>query len=378
MPATPHRIRWHVALGLLCVSAGSYTHAQIGPNGEMANLTAKFVDVNGVKTRYYDYGRGEAIVLIHGGEPGSGSSANWWSRNIHGLAARFRVLAVDRLAQGMTDNPKEDKDFSRHADAEHVSQFIRTMKLDRVHLIGHSSGGAVAVAVAVEHPEIVKTLTDVDSGFRIQDAEPGTRKIDPVLAKCPGEPGSDEFQTCRIRALAYSPDSVSADFLEGMRRMRSLPKSLEARKRAAARLAQPQGAADDRVFRQAIDKKVHNGALQMPVLIYGGKQDPLHWRAADPHSLWRELEFYDIVGATNPRVKMIIVNHAGHMPQLEQPEQFNRDLINFIEFWNDDLKRQARLLDMEARVSDSFRSGRSDGNSTHGVRRSGGHCLVCE
>ncbi len=41
--------------------------AGVGPNGELDGLQAKFVDVNGVSTRYFDYGEGEPIVLIHGG-----------------------------------------------------------------------------------------------------------------------------------------------------------------------------------------------------------------------------------------------------------------------------------------------------------------------
>ena len=66
-------------------------------------LTAKFVDVGGIRTRYYDYGQGEPIVMLHGG---SRSGANVFSRNIPGLAKRFRVLAMDRLGSGLTDNPK--------------------------------------------------------------------------------------------------------------------------------------------------------------------------------------------------------------------------------------------------------------------------------
>jgi len=46
-----------------------------------------------------------------------------------------------------------------------------------------------------------------------------------------------------------------------------------------------------------------------------------------------ELGFFDIVGAKNSRVKLIVVNDAGHFPYREHPEQFNADLIQFIEFW---------------------------------------------
>jgi 2-hydroxy-6-oxonona-2,4-dienedioate hydrolase len=342
MSAKARRMRSHIALAALaCLLVGGQAHAQVGPNGEIDGLTAKFVDVNGVRTRYYDYGQGEAIVLAHGGEPyGPSSSANTWSRNIRSLARKFRVLAVDRLAQGMTGNPKDDGDFSIQGEAEHMYQFIRAMKLDKVHLVGSSSGGAVMFRLALEHPEIVKTFTAVDSGpsGASVPTSPGPTRLDALLAKCPPDRTSDEFGKCRTLSLAYSPDTVPPDFLKAQLWMRNLPKAVEARKRWTAIRAEPQRQAEERAYRERIAEKARSGALQVPILIYGGKQDPLHWGADEPHALRMELDFFDIVGAKNPRVKCIIVNKAGHLPHQEQPEQFNADLIQFIEFWNSNPK----------------------------------------
>ena len=56
---------------------------------------------------------------------------------------------------------------------------------------------------------------------------------------------------------------------------------------------------------------------------------------SDPHAMMRrELGFFDIVGAKNPRVKMVLINEAGHFPYREHPEQFNAHLVNFIDFWS--------------------------------------------
>ena len=57
-------------------------------NAAVAGLEAKFVDVNGVRTRYYEYGEGEPMVLVHGGGRGTTSSANNWSPVIPLLASR--------------------------------------------------------------------------------------------------------------------------------------------------------------------------------------------------------------------------------------------------------------------------------------------------
>ena len=94
------------------------------------------IDVGGVETRYYDYGEGEPIVLVHGGGMGGASTANNWSRNVPGLAKAFRVLAVDRLAQGMTGNPKDDEDFTTRGAVKHV-YVIRAFDRGGYHILAH-------------------------------------------------------------------------------------------------------------------------------------------------------------------------------------------------------------------------------------------------
>src|SRR6266481_7661547 len=131
------------------------TSASIGGHG------AKFVDVNGARTRYYDAGSGEVILLIHGARPSGTSSANTWVPILTGLTKRFRVLAPDRLGHGMTDNPKDD--YSVTAEMEHLYAFIKVMKLEKFHIMGQSTGAYHAARVALEHPEMVRTLILADS-----------------------------------------------------------------------------------------------------------------------------------------------------------------------------------------------------------------------
>ena len=76
---------------------------------------AKFVDVDGISTRYFDKGKGETIVLFHGGNFGSHHGADCaadWNLNFDGLAEECRVVAVDKIGQGYTDNPETDDDYT--------------------------------------------------------------------------------------------------------------------------------------------------------------------------------------------------------------------------------------------------------------------------
>jgi len=60
--------RWTLALAAVTV-VGAFLPGVSGqaPNGEIAGLKAKFIDVQGVRTRYYEYGAGEPIVFVHTG-----------------------------------------------------------------------------------------------------------------------------------------------------------------------------------------------------------------------------------------------------------------------------------------------------------------------
>jgi pimeloyl-ACP methyl ester carboxylesterase len=216
-----------------------------------------------------------------------------------------------------------------------VKAFIETLKLGPVHLVGHSGGGAVAFYFAVEHPELVKTLSVLAHGPGMPALGDGPSKVQAVLDKCPPV-DSFEHPTCRLAALGHTAATFPPEFWEAERFMLSLPKWKEqyARQQAARQQAAPaQGARTD-AYRDKMWARARSEGMKMPILIYSGKQDTLDWEARDPHAMLKgELGFFDIVGAKTARVKMIVVNEGGHFMYREHPEQFNADLIAFIEFW---------------------------------------------
>ena len=323
-----------LAGGVLLPAGGPVAvSAAVQPDGSIAGLKARFVDVNGVRTRYYEYGQGEPMVLVHGGGRGTTSSANNWSRNILGLAKRFHVFAVDKSAAGMTGNPKDDSDLSREGEVKHMYEFIQTMKLGPVHLVGHSSGGALVFYLALDHPEIVKTLVVVSHGPEMPPAGEGPTRLDVMQEKCAPQT-TYEGRQCRLLALAHTAATFDKEFVEADAWMADQPKSREARAKYAARAAGQRGGQSDEYRKKMWDRARNEGVLRMPILIYAGRQDVLSWDADEPIAMMRgELGFFDIVGARNSRVWLTIINEAGHFPYREHPEQFNAALTHFIDFW---------------------------------------------
>src|ERR671933_1782250 len=117
----------------------------VAEHGGNEGLEPKFIDAEGVRTRYYEVGdpAAEPLVLCHGAGWSGTSSANTWARNLRALGQRFHVFAADKLASGMTGNPPTLEGYSIQGQVAHMWAFMRAAGLgDReFHLLGQSRGG---------------------------------------------------------------------------------------------------------------------------------------------------------------------------------------------------------------------------------------------
>ena len=303
----------------------------VDKDGSIGGLHAKFINVNGIRTRYYEAGSGEPMVLIHAEEGSIGhASANYFVKNIPGLAKHFHVFAPDRLGSGMTDNPKTDKDYNIHAEMDHIVQFIQTLKLGKVHLVGHSHGGGIAMFIAVEHPDIIRTLTIFDS-ITAAPLGPGLPPNENPVSKCPK--GDDYvFWKCRLRALSTNPDANWDDeFWAAADYMTNLPKSKEAEAKVKAGVGERSGTTPANSpfndYKRGILARIQSDptAITAPVLIMWGHDD---------HSvpLARGYALFDIMAAQNPKARMVVINKADHFDFRLYPEEYNNYITNFIQF----------------------------------------------
>ena len=301
-----------------------FSHAQVSETGSIGGYEAKFLDVNGVRTRYYEVGQGEPMLLVHGGGFSGSSSANTWVPVLGDLGERFRVFAPDKLSSGMTDNPADDADISLQGEVRHMVEFIHTLGLDPVHLVGQSRGAGLAFLLAFENPELIRTLVLIDS----ETAAPPVGDYDQrrSTARAPCEPlsGAERIR-CGWEVLSYDTGHVTEEFVAAAEYMDSQPKSEETQNRMWGGGRNPY--AND--WKEEVHRRVEDeGALQMPVLLYWGRNDPTAWLPSG-------LALFDVIGEKNPNVRMIITNKAGHFHYREYPQEFARNLINFIDHWGE-------------------------------------------
>ena len=110
----------------------------------------------GIDTNYHDQGSGFPLLLIHGSGPGVSAWANW-RLVLPELARNRRVIAPDMVGFGFTERPAGQA-YTLDAWVEHAVGLLDALDIEQTDLVGNSFGGAVAIALAVRHPERVRRL----------------------------------------------------------------------------------------------------------------------------------------------------------------------------------------------------------------------------
>jgi len=102
-----------------------------------------------------EYGKGEPMILVHGTD----SDYRVWIPMLAGLAKNFHVIAYSRRFHWPNALPAADAQSPASLHAKDLADFIAAMNLGPMHIVGHSGGALIALMMAKEHPELVRTLT---------------------------------------------------------------------------------------------------------------------------------------------------------------------------------------------------------------------------
>jgi pimeloyl-ACP methyl ester carboxylesterase len=114
----------------------------------------KFVEVPGARIHYWEKGAGPAIVMVHGL---GGQSGNFSFGVVERLMSEFRVIVIDRPGAGYSTR-ESDASATLRGQARQIAAFTRALGLDRPLLVGHSLGGAIALAVGLDFPDAISGL----------------------------------------------------------------------------------------------------------------------------------------------------------------------------------------------------------------------------
>src|SRR5262249_15019862 len=129
-------------------------------SGGTEKIAGRYADVNGIKLYYEVHGTGRPLVLLHGGL----GAIEMFGPNLAALASRRQVIAVDLQGHGRTADI--DRPLSAELVADDIAALVKLLGLERTELVGYSLGGAVALQMAIRHPERVSRLVVVSTPFR--------------------------------------------------------------------------------------------------------------------------------------------------------------------------------------------------------------------
>lgn len=238
------------------------------------------------------------LVLLHG----SLCDYRYWRWQIPALGEHYRVVAPSLYGFWPAALDREDPDFSV---ARHVKDTIRLVRSlsdnGSVHVLGHSRGAQVALEVACEAPELVRSLTLADPGFRI-GSEPQTPTVHTDIARLLRQGRLEE-------AMAGFVDAVNG--AGTWRQMTSWFKTM-VKDNAYTLLSQV------REINLAVSLE-RAGELRCPVLLIGGANSPSRYAS--------RLDLLENAMADTTRTTIPLASHGMN---LANPKAFNGAVLGFL------------------------------------------------
>jgi pimeloyl-ACP methyl ester carboxylesterase len=279
-----------VQIGLILFAALS-----CGGSERLAPAVQGSAPVEGEGRLFYEArGEGEPVLLIHGGN----LDHRMWDDQFDLLAERFRTVRYD--VRGFGRSTPGDVEHSAHED---LLALLDHLDVERAHIVGLSLGGRIAIDFALVHPERVIDLVLAGpglSGWRFTPAPWHDRLREAV-------------QTGDVAAIAEA--WLKSDYMAPAMENPEL----------AERLRTITVENDDLWLREFRERRLDPLAvgrleeLQLPVLLILGDRD-----VPDIHDI------VELIEQKVPDTRKVLIQGAGHMVNMERPEEFNRALVGFL------------------------------------------------
>jgi len=250
--------------------------------------TFKTAQVDNIHLEYSEHGQGQPVLLLHGL---LGNLSNW-SDTITYFARDYRVIAP-RL-------PIYDISFRKdvlHGLADYVHALVKHLRLQDIVLVGNSLGGHLAILYTLAHPDRVKHLVLTGSSGLFESN----------LGVSYPKRGNFDYISEKVRYTFYNQNVVSSQLIDDVyAAVNDLRKSIGILKAAKA------------ANRHHVGKDL--GKITTPTLLIWGKQDKVTpVRVA-----------YQFLEALGGKIELHIIDHCGHAPMMEQPDEFNRILSQYL------------------------------------------------
>ncbi|MDD3472821.1 MAG: alpha/beta fold hydrolase [Desulfomonilaceae bacterium] len=229
-----------------------------------------------------------AIIFIHG----TGGDSNDWRYQLEGLCSQFQVVAIELPGHGGSDGPGESE-VAKYTDW--VQDFVEEMRLVKVFLVGCSLGSAIALNAALNPRHWLKAIGLVGAGARL--------RVIPEL----------------LDALINNPEPA-LDQLGGYCLSDNPPESLLSLIKQKYSASNPVLIHGDLSACDKFDIMEKVSSIKLPTSIIVGAQDKL-----------TPVKYSVYLNKALENSTLTVIENAGHLVMLEQPENFNLSIGRFLE-----------------------------------------------
>ena len=289
-------------------------------------MRSGFVDIGSLRVHHMQGGHGSAVVFVHG----LGSSGYMeWRHNLEEVTGRHRVFAPDLPGYGRTDKPRVR--YTIPYFARFIRRYMEDRGLRSAALVGASLGGRIALEVALEQPKLVRKLVLVNTlglgrpKVRMAQMAYGLVTI-PRVGEAVMRLTRDALTwapAAMVRRVAARYSGATSDlnrtmddtYLEDLREMYETDAFHNAYLSTVRSLINPRS-----LFGGHHDVTQRLNELKIPVQLIWGADDPLF-----------PLAHAERASSLIARCRLAVIDGAGHTPQAERPEEFNRVLHAFLD-----------------------------------------------
>jgi pimeloyl-ACP methyl ester carboxylesterase len=265
----------------------------------------KWEAVNGYPMAYRDTGSGTPIILVHG----STNDYRVWDPQFNVFDGTHRVIAVSLRHFYPERWDGVGTDFSIEQHAQDVAALIKKLSLGKVHLVGHSRGGAVVIEVAKSHPEVIRTLVLPDAS--IEMPVPDTAE-----AKEAAEWNKKLIGTLQTNLKIGDPVKAAEVFIDTVTGPGTWANWPETKKeRLLANIYTAMGD-KGRPLTSCDDVK----KFDFPVLLMTGDRSPKKF----------EFMYGEMRKCKNDLPQTVVIPNAGHGMQSDNAEAFNKSTLVFV------------------------------------------------
>jgi 4,5:9,10-diseco-3-hydroxy-5,9,17-trioxoandrosta-1(10),2-diene-4-oate hydrolase len=276
--------------------------------GALAMWNERYVNVDGVRTRYVFEGVGPSVLLIHG----FGEFLEIWGYNISPLSQYFSIYAMDLPGHGLSGEPAAN--YTLNYSAEFTLGFMGALGIERASLVGHSLGGLLCLKVAIDFPEKVDKLVLVDSAGLSKEAPLIYRLATlPVLGNVLLKPTVKKLIRHGIERGFYNPETVTDEWVDLSYKYQRMPKM----KHTLLNLIRSNARIDGLHPETLITDRLH--LVKAPTLLIHGAQDRVI-----------PAEYARLACKLIPNVTCQVFDECGHCPHIEKAPQFNQAVITFL------------------------------------------------